>query len=419
MGRAGRRPRRHGRLTVAKPPKRDPKLGEATRLIRAGEASPQNLAAHTVSPPLQRASTVILPNAEALYDGKHQTYGRMGLAVHDALADALCELEGAAHVQLYSSGAAAVAGAMLSVLRAGDDLIAVDCVYAPTRRFMDQFLTRFGVTTRYVGARATADEIMAMATSATRLIVLESPGSLTFEMQDVPAIAKAASARGILTLIDNTWAAGLTFKPLAHGVDLSVQALTKYVCGHSDVFLGSCATNRQDLATKLKLGVRDTGWAVSPDDAYQGLRGLRTLATRMAAHGEAGLEVARWVEQQPEVARMLHPALPGFPDHELWKRDYTGACGLFSFVLMPAPEAATHAFLDALELFGLGFSWGGFESLAIHCDPQFKLGRTAVPWTPDGSVIRLHVGQESPADLIADLRRGFDAFNRASTAKLG
>ena len=405
---------------MARPPRKAPKLdpsqAEATRLIRSGHADPGTPLDRTVGPPIQRASTVLLPNAASLYDGSRQTYGRYGLAVHEALVEGLCELEGASHVQLYSSGAAAVSGALLSVLQPGDEVIAVDCVYAPTRRFLDDFMRRYGVSTRYVGSRAGADEIMAVATPATRLIVLESPGSLTFEMQDVPAIARAASEGGILTLIDNTWAAGLTFKPLAHGVDLSVQALTKYVCGHSDVFLGSAATNRADLAGKLSRTVRDTGWAVAPDDAYQGLRGLRTLAARMAAQGAGGLEVARWLEGRPEVVRMLHPALPGFPDHELWARDFTGACGLFAFVLQPAPEAAVHALLNALDLFGLGFSWGGFESLAIHCDPQLGAGRTAEPWTAEGPVVRLHVGQEDPADLIADLARGLAAF---STAKQG
>ena len=395
--------------------KLDASQGEATRLIRSGHVDPAARLDRTVGPPIQRGSTVLLPDAASLYDGSHQTYGRMGLAVHETFAEALRELEGAAHVQLYSSGAAAISGAMLSVLQAGDEVLAVDCVYAPTRRFMDGFLKRFGVSSRYIGARAAADEIMALATPATRLIVLESPGSLTFEMQDVAAIAKAAKARGILTLIDNTWAAGLTFKPLAHGADLSVQALTKYVCGHSDVFLGSVATNSPDLAGKLSRGVRDTGWAVSPDDAYQGLRGLRTLAARMAAQGEAGLEVARWLAGQPEVVRVLHPALPDFTDHELWARDYSGACGLFSFELTPAQEPAVHALLNALSLFGLGFSWGGFESLAIHCDPQLKTGRTAEPWAAAGPIVRLHIGQEAPADLIADLRRGLDAFAHASS----
>jgi cystathionine beta-lyase len=390
----------------------DPRWREATRLIRAGAASDEALS-RTVGPPIQRGSTVLLPDAASLYDGSQNTYGRHGLAPHVALAEALGTLEGAVHVQLYSSGLAALTGAMLAVLKAGDEVLAADCVYAPTRRFCDGVLKRFGVTTRYFPASAGPEAVMALAGPATRLIVLESPGSLTFEVQDVPAIARAARARDILTLIDNTYGAGLLFKPLAHGVDLSVQALTKYVGGHSDLFMGSCAVADARLATQLKVAVRDTGWSVSPDDAYGMLRGLRTLETRLARHGASGLAVARWLADQPEVARVLHPALPGSPGHAVFARDFAGPNGLFGLELRPAPEAAVHAFLDALTLFGLGFSWGGFESLAIHCDPQLRIARSAEPWTAAGPIVRLHVGLEDPADLIDDLRRGLDAFAAA------
>ena len=384
---------------------------EATRLIHTREAG--GPLAKTVGPPVQRGSTVLLPDAASLYSGAVNTYGRHGLASHQALEGALAELEGAAAVALYSSGLHALTGAMLAVLEAGDEALVVDCVYAPWRRFCDGALKRFGVTTRYVPPDAGADEIMALTGPKTRLICLESPGSLSFEIQDVPAIAAAARARGILTLIDNTYGAGLLFKPLAHGVDLSAQALTKYVGGHSDVFMGSVAVADPTLGAKLKIGVRDHGWAVSPDDAYWMLRGLRTLPTRLAQHGAAGEAVARWLAEQPEVARVLHPALPDFPGHAIWKRDFAGANGLFSFELRPAPEAAVHALLNRLELFGLGFSWGGFESLAIHCDPQLKTARTARPWTGGGSMVRLHVGLEAVEDLTADLRRGLDAFAAA------
>lgn len=396
---------------------RDPEQGrdwaEATRMVRAG-AEPAEVLARTVGPPVQRGSTVLMPNAKALYEAGGVTYGRNGLASHDALAHALAELEGGIHCQLFSSGLAALTGAMLAVLKAGDEVLAVDCVYAPIRRFCDGVLERFGVATRYAPARATAEELMALAGPATRLIVLESPGSLTFEIQDVPAIAAAARARGILTLVDNTYGAGVLFKPLAHGVDLSAQALTKYVGGHSDVFMGACATADPALAAQLKIAVRDNGWAVSPDDAYQMLRGLRTLAARLARHEQSGLSVARWLAGQPEVARVLHPALPDFPDNALFVRDFSGANGLFSIELRPAPETAVNALLDRLELFGLGFSWGGFESLAIPCDPQIKTSRTAGPPPAQGPLVRFHVGLEDPSDLIADLRRGLDAF--AATA---
>ena len=398
---------------MAKTPPAGRPYSKRTRLIHAG-AEPAEHLPRTVGPPVQRGSTVLLPTAASLYDGSLPTYGRHGLAPHEALSTALTELEGGVFTQIYDSGLAALTGAMLSVLKSGDEVLVVDCAYAPLRRFCDGFLKRFGVSTRYFPARASAEEVMAMAGPAARLIVLESPGSLTFEMQDVGAIARAARERGVLTLIDNTYGAGLLFKPLAHGVDLSAQALTKYVGGHSDVFMGSVATADPKLATALKVATRDAGWSVSPDDAYQMLRGLRTLETRLARHGASGLEVARWLAGQPEVARVLHPALPDFPDHALFQRDFTGPNGLFSVELHPAPEPATNAFLDALTLFGLGFSWGGFESLAISCDPQLKTARTAERWSAAGPVVRLHVGLEDPADLIADLRRGLDAFARAA-----
>jgi cystathionine beta-lyase len=380
-------------------------MDEETRLIRAGRTLAR--LPKTVGPPIQRGSTVLLPNAKALYAEK-LGYGRAGLAAQMTLADALCELEGAHAVQLYPSGLAAMTGAMLTVLKAGDEVLVVDSIYKPSRRFCDTVLKRFGVTARYYDPLLSPEALLAQATPGTRLIVMESPGSLTFEVQDVPGIAALACQRGILTLMDNTWAAGLLFKPLAHGVDLSVQALTKYVGGHSDLFMGSVAVSDPKLAQLLDDGVHELGWSVAPEAAYDMLRGLRTLPTRLKQQGNSGLEIARWLTEQPEVLRVIHPALPGDPGHALWSRDYTGACGLFGFVLKPAPTKAVHAFLDALKLFGLGFSWGGFESLAIHCDPQ--LGRRTFKRDHGDPLIRLHVGLESPADLIADLRAGLDAY---------
>ena len=384
-------------------------ISDATRMIRAGK--PPASLARTVGPPIQKGSTILLPNAKSLYDGSQLTYGRGGLASQNALMDALCELEGATAVRLFPSGLAGITGAILAVVKSGDEVLVTDSAYKPTRRFADRVLKRFGLGVRYYPPRATAEDLMAMAGPATRLIVIESPGSLTFEMQDAPAIAAAARKRGILTLMDNTWAAGLYFKPLAHGVDLSVQALTKYVGGHSDVFMGSAACADPRLGEALDQAIVDFGWSVSGEDAYQILRGLRTLATRMARHGESGLKVAAWLREQPEVAQVLHPALPGAPDHALWTRDYSGASGLFGFVLRPGPEKTADTFLDALTLFGLGFSWGGFESLALDCDAQFNVRQT--PPGFDGPVIRLSIGLEAPDDLIADLRRGLDAVKAA------
>ncbi|WP_309644954.1 cystathionine beta-lyase [Phenylobacterium sp.] len=385
-------------------------MAEETRLIRAG-AIPARLA-KTVGPPIQKGSTVLLPNAAALYDDEaFITYGRAGLAAHDSLRSALAEMEGAEEVQLYPSGLAAFTGAMLAVLKAGDEVLVTDNIYKPSRRFCDQVLARYGVGVRYFDPRTAPQDLLALAGDATRLIALESPGSLTFEMQDITAIAALAKARGVLTLADNTWGAGYLYKPLAHGVDISVQALTKYVGGHSDAFMGSAAVADKTLARKLEDGVHNMGWAVSPEDAYQMLRGLRTLPVRLEQQGGAALRIAAWLAQQPQVAEVIHPALPGARDHELWKRDYTGACGLFGFVLRPAPERAVNAFLDALELFGLGFSWGGFESLAISCDPQLGKRKSTPKFA--GPLMRLHIGLEHPDDLMADLRAGFAAFDAA------
>ena len=385
-------------------------MDEATRLIHAGLGGGPLV--QTVGPPIQKGSTVLLPNAEALYDDDaFVTYGRNGLAAHDALKAALTQLEAGVGASLYPSGLAALAGAMLAVLKAGDHVLVVDSVYKPTRRFCDDVLVRYGVAISYYDPVLTPSDLLALARPETRLIVLESPGSLTFEMQDLAAIATLARAQGILTLIDNTWGAGYLIKPLDHGVDLSVQALTKYVGGHSDVFMGSASARDPALVRALDEGVLHLGWATAPEDAYQMLRGLRTLPTRMDRHGASGLEVATWLARQPQVLRMLHPALPGDPGHDLWKRDYCGTCGLFGFVFRPAKESAVNAFLNGLKLFGLGFSWGGFESLAISCDPQ--LSARTVPTRLEGPLMRLHIGLEHPADLIADLAQGLEAFDTA------
>jgi cystathionine beta-lyase len=381
-------------------------MDERTRLIRAGAKAPKDLS-RTVGPPIQKGSTVLMPDAASLYDHGQITYGRQGLAAHAALREALAELEGAPGaeaVQLFPSGLAAITGAIMAVVRTGDHVLVTDAAYRPTRRFCDHVLKgRLGIDVTYFSPRATADEVMGLANARTSLIVMESPGSLTFEMQDVPAVARAAKARGIRTLLDNTWAAGLLFKPLAHGVDLSVQALTKYVGGHSDLFMGSVAVADRQMAAKLNQAIIDFGWAVSPEDAYGMLRGLRTLAVRLERHGDSGLEVARWLAGRPEVVEVLHPALPASPDHAIYARDYSGPAGLFGFVLAPKLPTAVHAFLDALKLFGLGFSWGGFESLALDGDDQFKV-RTIRP-ALGGPVIRLNIGLEEPADLIADLEQ--------------
>lgn len=380
-------------------------MDEKTRLIHAGRG--ERKMARTVGPAIQRGSTVLLPNSRALYE-EELGYGRAGLSAQAALCEGLCVLEGASAVQLYPSGLAALTGAMLAVLKAGDAVLVSDGVYKPTRNFCLRHLARYGVRVETYDPRADAETVLSLIKPDTRLVVLESPSSLTFEMQDAPAIAAGAKARGVLTLMDNTWAAGLYFKPLAHGVDISIQALTKYVCGHSDMFMGSAATSDRRIAQALEDSLHHLGWSVSGADAYEALRGLRTLETRLARHHANGLALAEFLAGHPKVARVLHPGLPSDPGHAIWKRDYSGASGLFGFVLQPGSVEAEHAVLDALKLYGLGFSWGGFESLAIRCDPQL-LARGHRPGF-EGPLFRLHIGLEDAGDLIADLDQALERY---------
>jgi cystathionine beta-lyase len=385
----------------------------ATTLVTAG----RDPKAHHgfVNPPVYHASTVLYPSAEdyVAHRSRYQ-YGRRGTPTTEALEQALQELEGpnCAGVSLLPSGLAAISSALLSVVHAGDHVLVTDSAYGPTRNFCEQVLTRLGVTTGYYDPTI-GGAIAELLRPNTRLVYLESPGSLSFEMQDTAAIAKAAHDKGVLVLMDNTWATPLYFRPLDHGVDLAIQAGTKYIGGHSDVMLGTVSANAATVAT-LKTTVRLTGLCEGPDDVYLGLRGLRTLGVRLQRHYESGLAVARWLEARPEVLRMLHPALPSHPGHAIWKRDFSGASGLFSTVLKPVPQKAYYAFLDTLELFGIGASWGGYESLAIpfDCAPF----RTAKPWAPGGPTVRFHIGLEAVEDLLEDLERGFAALAAATTA---
>jgi cystathionine beta-lyase len=367
-----------------------------------------------VNPPVYHASTVLYPSAEdfVAHRARYQ-YGRRGTPTTEALELALQELEGpqCAGVALLPSGLAAISAALLSVMQAGDHLLVTDSAYGPTRNFCNQILTRLGVTITYYDPLVGA-AISGLMQANTRAVFLESPGSLSFEMQDVAAIAVAAHARGALVLMDNTWASPLYFRALDHGVDLSIQAGTKYIGGHSDVMLGAVSAN-EATAARLKNTVGSSGWCVGPDDVYLGLRGLRTLAVRLDRHWRSGLAVARWLEQRPEVQRLLHPAMESHPGHALWKRDFTGASGLFSAVLKPVEQKAVYAFLDTLELFGIGASWGGYESLAIPFDCTAV--RTATRWQPVGPTVRFHIGLEAVEDLLADLDRGFAALAAAAS----
>jgi cystathionine beta-lyase len=384
-----------------------PPLKPATRLVTGGRDPASNHG--FVNPPVYHASTVLYPSAEdfVAHRGRYQ-YGRRGTPTSEALAGALAELEGpeCAGVALVPSGLAAASVALLSVLQAGDHVLVTDSVYLPTRKFCEGLLRRYGVTTTYYDPHISAG-IAALMQPNTRAVYVESPGSLSFEVQDVPAIAAAAHARGAVVLMDNTWASPLYFRALDKGVDLAIQAGTKYICGHSDVMLGTVAAGKATWP-RLHDTVGAMGLCVGPDDMYLALRGLRTLGVRLAAHYAAGLKIARWLGERPEVARVLHPALESHPGHALWKRDFSGACGLFSIVLKPVPQASVYAFIDELALFGIGASWGGYESLAVpfDCAPM----RSATAWAPGGPTVRFHIGLEDVDDLIGDLERGFAAL---------
>jgi len=390
----------------------------ATKVVTAGR-DPASYHGF-VNPPVYHASTVLYPSAEdfVAHRARYQ-YGRRGTPTTEALESALAELEGphCAGVSLLPSGLAAISAALLAVVQAGDHILVTDSAYQPARNFCEQVLKRLGVTTTYfdplIGAVGNEDMVADLFKPNTRLIYLESPGSLSFEMQDTAALAKIAHDKGALVLMDNTWATPLYFRPLDHGVDLAIQAGTKYIGGHSDVMLGTVSANAATVAA-LKTSVRVNGLCEGPDDVYLGLRGLRTLDVRLERHYKSGVAVARWLEARPEVLRMLHPALPSHPGHAIWKRDFTGACGLFSMVLKPVPQKAVYAFLDELELFGIGASWGGYESLAIpfDCTPV----RTATTWAPGGPTVRFHIGLEAVEDLCADLERGFAAMAKAAQA---
>lgn len=385
---------------------------DRTRLI--APATRRGLGRRPVNPPVERASTMLSDRAEAMRDDADgPVYGLDGGAAARHLRAALADLEGASDALLVPSGLAAVTVPLLALTRPGDEVLALDGVYGPTRRFLDRYQASRGVTTRYLPADTDADALIAALGERTRVVLLESPASLTFEMIDVRAAAAACQARGVRTIMDNTWAAGLAFKPLAHGVDVSVQALTKYVGGHSDILMGGIAATDRTCLRAVHDVIEDLGWHVSPDDAWLALRGLRTLPLRYAEQGRSGLIVAEWLQNRPEVSRVLYPPLPGAVGHDLWARDFSGAASLMGVVMKGGNSQAGRAFLDALSLFGLGYSWGGFESLITH--ETHQMAHRTHPPALEGELIRLHVGLEDPADLIADLERGLEAFSAALT----
>jgi cystathionine beta-lyase len=365
-----------------------------------------------VNPPVYHASTYIFPTLADLKDTRVEraggaferfTYGREGTPTTRALEDAVTQLEGGFRAVVTSCGLGAICASLTAFLSAGDHLLIVDSLYGPARHFCDEFLKRFGVAVTYFDPTIGAD-VAQLVRPNTRVIYLESPCSLTFEVCDVPAITAVARARGITTIMDNTWASPLCFRPLQHGVDVSIHAATKYISGHSDLMLGIAVCNEAAFVP-MKKTASASGYCGGPDDVYLALRGLRTLGVRMARHQQTATTVAQWLQQRPEVARVMYPALPDDPFHALWKRDFTGASGLFGAVLKPCSETQLAAFLDHLELFQMGYSWGGYESLVVPTWPATL--RSVRPWHDDGPALRLHAGLEDPDDLIRDLERGF------------
>ncbi len=378
-------------------------IGPNTRLVSTGRDPAQQHG--FVNTPVYHGSTVLYDSADDLFAHRSRySYGRRGSPTIDALTQAMTELEGAENTVLVPSGLAAVTTALLAAAGSGDHLLVADSVYQPNRHFCDTVLARMGVETTYYDPLIGAD-IAGLFRPNTRAVFTESPGSMSFEMQDLPTVAEVAHAQGALVLTDNTWATPLYHKPLKHGADLSIQAGTKYISGHADVLIGSISANARAWPH-----LRDThgalGLTAGPDDIFLALRGLRTMGVRLARHWESGLIVARWLRQRPEIARVLHPALEDDPGHAIWKRDFSGASGLFAIELKPVADAKLRAFLDTLTLFGMGYSWGGFESLIVPADLRHR----TLPSPFKGPGLRLHIGLEEPADLIADLENGLAAL---------
>jgi len=385
-------------------------MKQDTKITHRGRTSPYF--AQTVNPPPYRVSTVTFPSLAAM-DAAQENYldafyyGRIGTPTTMMLEEAVAALEGGERTIAMPSGLAAIAGALAALAKPGDHILVSDSVYGPTRTFCNDVLAKAGVAVEYFHPLA-GDGIEVLFKPNTRLVFCETPGSLTFEVQDIPAIARVAHAHGALVLADDTWASPVFFRPFEKGVDVSIQAATKYIGGHSDAMLGTITTSAE-LHPKIKSSIVKYGYSVGSEEAYLGLRGLRTLSVRMKRHQENGLAVARWLETRPEVASVLHPGLPSHPNHDLFKRDFLGASGLFGVILEPVPYEALAPMLDGLSLFSLGYSWGGFESLILYTTPGIV--RTTHLWNAEGPTLRLHVGLEDPDDLIADLAAGFDRLN--------
>jgi cystathionine beta-lyase len=384
---------------------RDAKYRAATSLVLAGRSPFEHEG--FVNTPLYRGSTILSETYDDLihHRGRY-SYGRRGTPTIDALATALATFEKSAGVLLTPSGLSAISTALLAVVKSGDHILAADTVYRPTRVVCEGILKRLGVETTYFDPLI-GSNIKSLFKKNTSAVFLEAPGSQSFEMMDVPMVAKAAREHDAVSLMDNTWATPLYFRPHEHGVDISIQAGTKYLGGHSDINLGTISVNEQHYKRVLQTH-GDLGINPGPEDVYLALRGLRTMGVRLERHMASGIRVAKWLQSRPEVLRVLHPALETDPGYAIWKRDFDGACGLFSFILKPQYEKKIAAFFDTLALFGMGYSWGGFESLAIPFDCSSY--RSATKWNPGGPAVRLHIGLEDPDDLIEDLSEGLAAL---------
>ena len=377
-------------------------MKDETRLIHSRQPRSQF---QTVNPPIERASTLLHPTQSDLYDAR-PGYGRMGLTVQRELEQAMCALEHARFCRLTMNGLQACALAIGAIVRAGDHLLIADSLYGPTSRFCTRRLARMGVTvTRF--SPMDLKVLPELIKPGTKALILEAPSSLSFDVPDLKALISLAHDHELMTVFDNTWSAGIYYKPLTQGVDISIQALTKYPVGHADAMGGAVLTNRQDLADLIADCSEDWGLALGPDDAYLALRGLRTLHSRIRQHERSAYQIANWLENRPEVTQILHPGLPSHPDHAQWKDSFSGACGLFGLVLQATPRDRLDAFLEALHLFGMGFSWGGYESLIIPCDSQLNRTETDRIHQRSGPLLRLHIGLEDPDDLIADLDQAF------------
>ncbi len=388
--------------------------GFATRMSHAGRAGTR---AHGfVNPPVHRGSTVLMPSAQARRDfakdrfNRVMTYGTAGGPTHYALEDVICEIEGGTRCVLVGTGLAAVTVPLMAYLKTGDHCLMPDSVYGPARNIANGLLANYGISTTFYDPTIDEAGIAALIQPNTKVVYTESPGSHTFELQDIPAIARAAHARGCTVMMDNTWGIH-NFMPFQHGVDVSIQALTKYVGGHSDVLLGSITTNTEEDYLKVRGAASQMGHFAAPDDCWLALRGARTMPVRLKHQEQSALTVARWFESRPEVQRVLHPGLPSHPQHALFQRDFRGACSLFGVVLQPRyAEADLFRLIDSLKLFGIGASWGGYESLALPTTGFIT--RTATSEDLGGQTMRIHIGLEDVADLIADLEQGFATLPR-------